>query len=148
MEIVLSCGSEIDDKNSQYGENLSPGIEFIDVPEEAETLGVFMEDLNASEARKSHWVIWNIPADSDLPEGILPEERPSMVEGSVQGNNDFDVIGYTGPEYPPGNETYRFTAYALESRLEVEPGSEMPIVKRSMKNLVVDKATAEAGYTN
>ena len=54
MKIILSCGSEIDDKNSQYGDNLSPGVEFFDVPESAETIALFMVDLNASMAREVH----------------------------------------------------------------------------------------------
>lgn len=120
MDIDLPFGSEIDDRNSQYGENLSPRIEFSNVPEEAEILVVFMEDLDAPESREVHWVIWNIPPESDLPEGIPVGEEPDVMEVR-QGNNDFDVVGYTGPEYPPGNETYRFTAYALDSEMSLDP---------------------------
>lgn len=147
MEINLSCGSEIDDRNSQYGDNLSPGIEFNDVPEDAESLIVFMVDLNASSSREVRWVIWNIPPGSDLPEGIPRGEEPGVL-GVGQGNNDFDVMGYTGPEYPPGNETYRFTAYALDSKIEPGPGATREDVKLAMEDKVLDKAVAEAGYTN
>lgn len=147
MEIILSCGSEINDRNSQYGENLSPGIEFKNVPEEAESLVVFMEDLNASETRRIHWVIWNIPPGTDLPEGIPVGEEPGVL-GVSQGNNDFDVVGYTGPEYPPGNETYRFTVYALDSEVSPGQGATSQDVRLAMQNHVVDKATVEAGYTD
>lgn len=147
MKIELSCGSEIDDRNSQYGDNLSPGIEFTDVPEDAESLVVFMVDLDASQTREVHWVIWNIPLESDLPEGIAVGEEPGVLNVR-QGNNDFDVVGYTGPEYPPGDETYRFTAYALDSKINPRPGATREEVKLEMEDKVVDKAVAEAGYTN
>jgi len=148
LEIRLSCGSEIDDRNSQYGDNLSPGVEFVDVPGDAESLVLFMEDLNASETRRVHWVIWNIPPEKNLPEGIA---RGGEVDGldALQGNNDFDVMGYTGPEYPPGNETYRFTAYALQNRLNLDAGATMVEVRQEMREeKVLDKAVVEAGYTN
>lgn len=148
MEISLSCGSEIDDKNSQYGDNRSPGIEFRDVPEDAESIALFMENLNASPTRKTHWIIWNIPPGENLPEGIDPEEEPAQPEGAVQGNNSFSVMGYTGPPYPPGGETYRFTAYALDSKLSISAGPTADAVRQAMKGKVIDKAVAEAGYTN
>ena len=148
MEISLSCGSEIDDKNSQYGDNLSPGVEFSNVPEDTKSLILFMEDLNASEARRVHWVIWNIPPEENLPEGVEIGEKPSSVDGSYQGNNDYKIIGYQGPKYPPGNETYRFTAYASEQLLDCSPGSSLQDVREAMKGKILDKATAEAGYTN
>lgn len=148
MEIILSCGSEVDDLNSQYGDNLSPGVEFRDVPAETGSLAVFMVDLDASEARKVHWVIWNIPPGKDLPVGVERGHRPGNVESCAQGNNDYDVMGYTGPEYPPGDETYRFTAYALKEMLDIREGSNREDVRQAMSGLVLDKATAEAGYTN
>lgn len=147
MDIELSCGREIDEKNSQYGDNLSPGIEFNDVPEDAESLVVFMVDQDAPQSKKVHWVIWNIPADSDLPEGIPRAEEPGVL-GVRQGSNDFDVVGYTGPEYPPGNETYRFTAYALDSDIEPGPAATRENVRLEMEGKVLDKAVAEASYTD
>jgi Raf kinase inhibitor-like YbhB/YbcL family protein len=148
MEIELSCGSEIDDRNSQYGENLSPGVKFTEVPEDGKSLVLFMENLNASESRGVHWVIWNIPPDKDLPEGVERKERPSEVPGAVQGNNSYHVIGYEGPKYPPGGETYRFTAYALDQKLRLSPGSSMENVRQAMKETVLEKASTESGYTN
>jgi len=147
VELRLSCGSKIDEKNSQYGENLSPGVEFVDVSEEAESIVLFMEDLDAVETKRVHWVIWNIPAEKDLPEGVPREEEVEEL-GALQGNNDYGFIGYLGPEYPPGNETYRFTAYALENQLNLNAGATMVEVRQEMRDEeILDKAAAEAGYT-
>lgn len=147
MEIELPFVNEISDRYSQYGDNISPKIKFKEVPDDAESLVVFMENLNASESRKVHWVIWNIPFDAELPEGIPVGEEPDFL-GVSQGNNDFEVVGYTGPDYPPGNETYRFTAYALDSEIDPSSGATREDVRQSMKDKVVDKAVAEAAYTD
>lgn len=149
MDIKLSCGSEIDDRNSQYGDNMSPGVDFLNVPDEAESLMLLMEDLNAPGNLRVHWVIWNIPPHIKLPEGVSRTERPKVQHAeAVQGNNDYHVMGYLGPKYPPGNETYRFTAYALDKMLNIDPGSRITDVKQAMKGHVIDKSVVEAGYTN
>lgn len=146
MEIRLSCGSEIDERNAQYGENLSPSISFSGVPEDVDSLVVIMVDLNASETREVHWVAWNISPNQDLPEGVPRGERPG-IGNMAQGNNDYGILGYQGPQYPPGNETYLFTVYALESELNLMPGSTREDVRQAMAGKVVDKVTARAGYT-
>lgn len=146
MEVKLSCGSEIDDKNSQHGDNLSPGIRFNNVPEEAKSLVMFMENLNAFETRKVHWVTWNISPNKDVPEGISSQEN-SEDNSLVQGKNDYGINGYQGPEYPPGNEVYLFVVYAINTELDLLPGSTREDVRQAMSGKVIDKATVEAGYT-
>ena len=148
MEIRVPDGSEIDDRHTAYGAGLSPPITFVDVPEEAVTLAVFIEHVTDPDRSRVHWVIWNIPAGTDLPEGIPSTENPEMVPGAVQGNNTFSVLGYTPPQkYPDQVQTYRITAYALDTRLSLSAGDEAEQVRDAMKHGVVAKATRELGFS-
>src|SRR4051812_7137428 len=60
----------------------------------------------------THWVIFNIPADSrEMKEGVPP--KPMLLKGSIQGKNDLEAIGYTGPDPPPGKpHRYFFKLFA------------------------------------
>ena len=66
-----------------------------------------------------HWVIAGLdPNEIALVEGDLPE-------GAVQALNFFGDVDYGGPCPPPGDEAhlYRFTAYALNTPLQLADGT-------------------------
>lgn len=77
-----------------------------------------------------HWVLYNIPADErELPEGVAKQKE--LPDGSRQGLNGFDEIGYVGP-CPPGHSSHRyvFDLYALNTKLNVAAGaSEQQVVQ-------------------
>jgi len=149
LELKLSFSDEIPDRYTQYGRNLSPEVVFRDVPEDAETLVFMIENINAPESLRVHWIIWNIPAETEaLPEGLETAENPGEIEAVVQGNNDFDVRGYQGPRMFPGEEKYLFTAYALDTYLNLEPGNHREQVIFAMRGHVLDKAQERRGYTS
>jgi Raf kinase inhibitor-like YbhB/YbcL family protein len=149
MKINLPFEDEIPDRYTQYGRNISPKIELEDVPEDAVTIVIFIENKSAPENLSIHWAIWNIPAERNIvPEAIARAERPEAIDGAVQGNNDYHIIGYQGPKMFPGEERYEFTAYALDIKLNLSPGSRKEQVMEAMKGHVADKATVERGYTS
>jgi Raf kinase inhibitor-like YbhB/YbcL family protein len=89
----------------------------------------------------SHWVAYNIPPDAaGLPEGMMPQ--PRLPDGTLQGLNDNEVIGYIGP-YPPTGETHRyvFVLHALDAPLDLEPGATRRQVLAAMEDHVL--ATGE-----
>ena len=48
----------------------------------------------------------------------------TLDDGSLQGNNDFDRIGYNGPFLPPGKpHRYFFKVYALDTTLILKSGA-------------------------
>ena len=66
-----------------------------------------------------HWVIFNIPPDSDGLEENIP--KIDIVEGSIkQGKNSGRAIGYQGPCPPSGTHRYFFKVYALDMMLDLE----------------------------
>jgi len=69
-----------------------------------------------------HWLLYDLPADKrELSEGVPKQEQ--LPDGSRQGLNGFDKVGYVGP-CPPGKSAhhYTFALYALDSKLNL-PGS-------------------------
>jgi Raf kinase inhibitor-like YbhB/YbcL family protein len=84
-----------------------------------------------------HWVFYDIPPDKrELPEGIAKLEQ--LPDGSRQGHNDYDRIGYVGP-CPPGHSIHRyiFNLYALDAKLNLQPGVSKKQVVKAMKGHVL-----------
>lgn len=106
------------------GEDVSPPLSIEEVPSEAETLALVVEDPDANFF--VHWVLWNVPADvAQIPEGVPQTETVDELDGARQGKNDFGELGYRGPKPPvtDGAHTYRFDLYALSETLELTPGA-------------------------
>ena len=131
--------------------NSSPPLEWTGVPEGTVSIALVMDsdqiaapvviEAVASESAPdnawSHWVIWNIPADSTgLPEAVATTtEALAIGSNTSQGVNDDRTVGYSGPCPLPvtvtrggyfGNPkiifSYFFHVYALD--VEVDLGSE------------------------
>ena len=131
--------------------NSSPPLEWTGVPEGTVSIALVMVsdqiaevlDLSAAEGRESapdnawsHWVIWNIPADSTgLPEGVATTTEALAIGPSArQGVNDDKTVGYSGPCPLPvtvqhaGYEgtpkvvfSYFFHVYALDVEVDLGP---------------------------
>lgn len=146
MQLDFSFRRYFDEKHSKYEKNVSPGVEFQDVPEEAETLVLIMDDPDApGEGAFTHWLVWNIPADEDLPED-LPNEK-DLDLGAEQGNNDFDEVGYGGPKPPRGEiHEYRIRVYALDTELDVQQAVRKNALEQEMEGHVLEKAEETVPY--
>src|SRR5947209_2793813 len=69
-----------------------------------------------------HWLIFNIPATTRQLHTAMPKD-PEMKDGTRQGKNDFDKLGYSGPCPPPGAaHHYVFHLYALSAPLNMKAG--------------------------
>jgi len=104
------------------GQDISPALGWSELPKETQSLALVMDDPDAPGGVFTHWVLFNIPADShELPETIPTHaELPS---GALQGKNDFGRIGYGGPCPPSGRpHRYQFVLYALDQPLDLTAG--------------------------
>ncbi len=123
------------------GENVSPPLIFEDVPSEAGSFAVLVEDPDAPSGIFTHWIIYDIPTILEgLPEDVPP--APSLEYGIKQGINSFGSIGYKGPCPPMGPpHRYIFTLFALSVK-ELGIGSEAPKPEfiRAIENQVIDQA--------
>jgi hypothetical protein len=126
--------------------NLSPQLEFKEVPESAESLAVICEDPDAPAGVWSHWVIFNLPKECrSLPEWVM--EREILEDGSKQGLNDFGTVGYRGPCPPGGTHRYYFKVYALDTKLDLPPKISRKQLLNAMKSHVLDEGQLMGVYT-
>lgn len=99
------------------GQNISPPLEFTNIPEDTRTLALIVEDPDAPMGTFTHWITYNMPPDiAELPEALPDDE--TLMNGARQGINDFDRIGYGGPCPPKGTHRYYFRIYALNAVID------------------------------
>jgi Raf kinase inhibitor-like YbhB/YbcL family protein len=130
----------IPEQYSAKGEDRSPPLRWSGVPSEAKTLALIVEDPDAPSGTFVHWVAFNIPATIDhLSEGA--EHRGDYTDGTLQGRNSMDRVGYTGPKPPAGqSHRYIFRLYAIDDRLNLEPNVTREEVERAMQGHVLASA--------
>ncbi len=130
-------GGTIPSKFTCVGEDVSPHLEWADVPEGTKSLALICDDPDAPIGTWVHWVIYGIPAGTmSLAEGVPADET---VEGvALQGKNDFKRIGYGGPCPPPGKpHRYFFKLYALDTELDLKPGATKKDLEKAMKDHIL-----------
>jgi Raf kinase inhibitor-like YbhB/YbcL family protein len=123
---AFSEGAAIPAKHTCVGADISPALSWSGAPAGARSLALTVIDPDAPGKPFVHWLIFNLPASATrLAENVPPSS--SGPDGSRQGRNDFDKIGYGGPCPPPGRaHHYHFTVYALDSLLDLAGGAREP----------------------
>jgi Raf kinase inhibitor-like YbhB/YbcL family protein len=142
-------GEALDKRYATDGQNVSPDLEWFDVPENAKELVLMVEDPDGSAGNFSHWLVYNIsPSVTMFPEGIEPTLRPGKVAGVLQGKNSFCKLGYGGPYPFPGSGVhhYHFRLFALDERLNLEPGLFKEEVQKAMYGHVIAKGDLIGTY--
>lgn len=110
---AFSHNQIIPEKYTCDSQNISPPLEFEDVPEGTKSLALIMDDPDAPGRIFVHWVVWNIPPDTrQIPENSVPG-------GTMQGTTDFGRTGYGGPCPPSGTHRYFLKLYALDTTLQL-----------------------------
>jgi Raf kinase inhibitor-like YbhB/YbcL family protein len=122
----------------------SPPLRWDNVPKKTKSFALLLTDADASGGPKTHWIIWNLPAEMrELPEHVTHEPvLPWRVKDDVharQGKNEFGEIGYTAPvSVRDRPHHYTFTVYALDCILHAPPGSAKEEVFNAMLEHVLD----------
>ncbi|HKU38340.1 MAG TPA: YbhB/YbcL family Raf kinase inhibitor-like protein [Polyangiales bacterium] len=143
---AFRAGAAIPTEYTADGDDKSPPLRWSGVPENAKTLALIMEDPDAPSGTFVHWLAFNIPATIDhLNAGT--EHRGDYTDGTLQGKNGFDRVGYGGPRPPRGQtHDYVFRFYALDDRLGLEPGVSKEQIERAMQGHVLASAELRARY--
>ncbi len=148
MELHSSAfeeGGMIPVKYTCDAENVSPPLSWNSVPDGTKSLALVCDDPDAPVGTWVHWVIFNLPPDSDgLPEHVPPQKKLS--DGALQGSNDFRKIGYGGPCPPGGIHRYFFKLYALDMVLDLQTGSTKAALERAMQGQVLAEARLMGTY--
>jgi Raf kinase inhibitor-like YbhB/YbcL family protein len=136
-------GAEIPRKYGYKKNNVNPPLILQDVPPNAKSLALIMDDPDAMGAVGKvwvHWVVWNIdPSTNEIQENSIPSY-------SIQGKTDFGEVAYGGPAPPDKEHTYIFKLYALDDKLNLDEGSTKSQLEDSMKNHVIAESKLEGRY--
>ena len=130
---AFSPGGAIPKSYTCDGADESPDLSWSGAPAGVKSFALIADDPDAPVGTWTHWLIWNIPAQSTgLPKGVPKVE--TLDDGTRQGRNNFRRIGYGGPCPPPGKpHRYYFKVYALDAKLELKPGATKEELERAMK---------------
>lgn len=136
---AFSYGQPIPTKYTCQGVGISPPLIFEDVPAEAQSLALIMEDPDVpSNVREDslwiHWIVYNLsPSISHLAEGAQIF--------AIQGLNTAGETVYQGPCPPDKKHRYYFYLYALNTILPEEDKVTKEQLLEAMEGKIL--ATAE-----
>lgn len=110
------------------GGNISPALNWSGAPLGTKSFAVTLFDPDTDYGiGRWHWIIYDIPASANgLPKNAGDPSGRAAPPGSIQGESDFETVGYGGPCPPRGDEEHRyiFKVYALDiEKLPAQRGS-------------------------
>jgi Raf kinase inhibitor-like YbhB/YbcL family protein len=119
------------------GDNISPPLEWGDIPTGTKELALILFDPDAPLPNGfTHWVMYGIPPEvTSIGEG---EGKKAFTEGVTTGGEQ----GYDGPAPPPGHgpHHYYFWLYALDKSLDLKPG----LTHEELIDAIADYITVQA----
>jgi len=128
------------------GKDVSPPLEWKDLPEGTKSVAIICEDPDAPRGIFVHWIIFNIsPKAEGLPEGVPASE---VLQGGMrQGTNSLGKVGYRGPSPPKGPaHRYFFRLYALDTMLDVPQGAHKTQLLEAMDGHVIGEGELMGKY--
>ena len=143
---VFEHDEELPFKCTAEGGDVSPPLRWEGVPAEAKELVLICDDPDAEYGVFTHWVVYGLAPDTEgLPEGL---GRDAVIERDdlslVQGLNEFDEVGYSGPQPPEeptsGPHRFFFRLFALDVELDLPPGVTRADLRTAAKDHVVAQA--------
>ncbi|MBI2031029.1 MAG: YbhB/YbcL family Raf kinase inhibitor-like protein [Candidatus Levybacteria bacterium] len=115
-------------------ENISPPLQFIDVPRDTQSLVLIVDDPDAPAKTWVHWVVYNIDR------GVQDVRENSIPKGGILGMTDFGRPGWGGPCPPSGSHRYFFKLYALDRILDLPEGMTKQQLLEKMSDHVLEQA--------
>lgn len=135
---VFEDKSNIPSKYTCDGENISPPLEWDDVPEDTKSFVLIVDDPDAPMGTWVHWVVFHIPGAS--------RELPENASVTRQGTTSFGNSAYGGPCPPSGVHRYYFKLYALDTDLDLPSSITKDRVLDAMEGHVLAEAELMGRY--
>jgi Raf kinase inhibitor-like YbhB/YbcL family protein len=133
----FSSGASIPKQFTCDAADISPALTWNNPPAATQSFALIADDPDAPVGTWVHWVLFDLPTNArSLPQNVPKQEQ--LADGSRQGRNDFRKFGYGGPCPPPGKpHRYFFKLYALDKKLNLQPGATKKDVERAMQGHVL-----------
>lgn len=144
---VFENGEKIPSRHTCEGANVSPALSWREVPLEAKSLVLIVDDPDAPDPAAPrmtwvHWLLYNLPAT----DGGLPEAVAALPAGTLEGTNDWKRIGYGGPCPPIGRHRYFHKLYALDTLLPDLGQPDKPRLLAAMVGHILAEAECVGTY--
>ena len=142
-------GGEIPTVYTCEGDDISPPLNFTDVPEGAQSLALIVDDPDAPDPKAPkmtwvHWVLYDIPIGTD--ELLEDTAQNGLPLGTNEGENDWHRIAYGGPCPPVGRHRYFHKLYALDTQLRDLKEPTKAELEEAMEGRVLAEATLIGTY--
>lgn len=141
---AFSDGGIIPSRYTCEGANVSPPLEIIDVPSNAKSLVLIMNDPDVPphirvDRNWDHWIIFNMPATTHQ---IHETSGPT----GVKGKTTFGHTRYGGPCPPDREHRYFLKLYALDILLPLKEGATKIEIEKAMQGHIVAQAQLLGRY--
>lgn len=139
IQTVFKNGDMIPIEYTGYGKNISPGFKIKNLAVNAKSLVIILEDLSHPIKNFTHWIAWNIKAESTIPENV--GSMDNVIQGIAYGFHK-----YAGAKPPLSQKhNYRYTIYALDDTLSLSPNTMKKKLLKTMESHILQKG-AIVGY--
>jgi len=139
---VFENNGIIPEKYTCKEENISPPLEFLEVPSGAQSLVLVVTDPDAPLKDFIHWLVFNIdPKTINVAENSIPGN-------GLQGQNSLGKGEYTGPCPATGTHRYVFELYALNTRIDDSQTYTKEQILQRYKENILDTAKLTGLFGN
>jgi len=136
----------IPDKHTGRGEDISPDLALSELAESAVSIAIIMDDLDVPwKSNYTHWVIWNIPPVTHIPEGLTHGIEIPELDGAIQGVA-FGRNRYRGPMPPFGTHRYQFHVFILDTTLDLDSSCGKSDLLDAMEGHILQYGTLTGWY--
>ena len=146
---AFETDGSIPKKHTGFGEDTSPAFELKNLSDQAVSVAIIMDDIDVPICRElNHWVIWNLPAQGNIPEGIPKKPAADGPANAVQGVG-WGKNRYRGPKQPPfirKAHRYRFTCYVLDRFLDLDKSCRKAALLAAMEGHVIQQGEVIGTY--
>lgn len=125
---VFKDNEFIPEKYTCDGFNVSPPLDINNIPVEAKSLVIIVDDPDAPISTWVHWLVWNMPVQHHV------KESSSL---GVHGYNDFGKYFYCGPCPMSGTHHYHFKVYALDTLLLLPSTTKKNELEKAMSEHII-----------
>ncbi|HEY1871769.1 MAG TPA: YbhB/YbcL family Raf kinase inhibitor-like protein [Chitinophagaceae bacterium] len=110
------------------GQSINPAVSVTNIPKQAKSLALIVDDPDAPKGGFVHWVMWNIDPSGTIKENSAP---------GTQGKNGAGGNKYLGPCPPTGTHHYHFRVYALDAKLNLQDATDKAALETAMKGHIL-----------
>ena len=129
---------DIPSRHTCDGPDTSPALLIDDLPPDAVSLALVLDDPDAPAGTWVHWLAYDIEPVLAIPEGVARLGTP--------GTNSWGRTGYGGPCPPSGRHRYVFTLYALDAKLRLAAGADKATLSAALDGHVLAASVLMGHY--